>query len=131
MTVDLHDLWEGRINGLRFDFATPEAGREFDICYMGFFRSEEEGVAFCEARLAELGVIVNGEQTQETVTTAEEAVTEAPTEAVTEGTTVAATEAPTAEPKTEGGCGSVIGQVFTGVGVLLLSCGIVLRKRED
>lgn len=131
VTVDLHDLWEGRINGLRFDFATPEAGREFDICYMGFFRSEEEGVAFCEAHLAELGVIVNGEQTQETVTTAEEAVTEAPTEAVTEGTTVAATEAPTAEPKTEGGCGSVIGQVFTGVGVLLLSCGIVLRKRED
>lgn len=33
--------------------------------------------------------------------------------------------------KPEAGCGSAIGTVFTGVAVLLLSCGAVLRKRED
>ena len=33
--------------------------------------------------------------------------------------------------KPEAGCGSTIGTVFTGVAVLLLSCGAVLRKRED
>ena len=33
--------------------------------------------------------------------------------------------------KPEASCGSAIGTVFTGVAVLLLSCGAVLRKRED
>ncbi len=137
VTVDLTDLWEGRINGLRFDFATPEGSREFDICYMGFFRSVDEGKTFAEARLTEMGVLVDGEATQET---------EAPTEEVTEAPTETSAETPaetdpkpeeTAEPtvteapETEKGCASAVGVGAVGLLLLAVAAGAVVRKRDE
>ena len=137
VTVDLSGLWEGRINGVRVDFTAPEQAREFDIRYMAFFSSMEEAETFCKAKLAEMGVNTDSETEPEAteapteVPTEAPTKTEAPTETPTEASTDASTDAPTDAPKPEKGCGSAVGTVFAGVAVLLLSCGTVLRKRED
>ncbi len=139
VTVDLSELWEGRINGLRFDFATSENGREFDICYMGFFRSEEEGVSFCEARLTEMGIVV-GEQETENQTvedTDTDEVTEETAEETAEETTEAETQpsetsdpAVTDAPETEQGCASVMGMSAACLLLFAVAAGAVVRKRE-
>lgn len=47
--VNLTDLWEGRIHSLRLDLNLPdESAREFDICFAGMFRSEEEAYGYAE-----------------------------------------------------------------------------------
>ena len=46
--VDLSDLWEGRINGIRIDMQTADS---FDICFAGIFRSTDEAYAYAEAYL--------------------------------------------------------------------------------
>ncbi len=47
--VDLTGLWEGRIHALRLDLSvSDESAREFDICFAGMFRSEEEAYAYAE-----------------------------------------------------------------------------------
>ena len=51
--IDLSDLWEGRINGLRLDLVLPdEMTREFDLCFAGMFRSEDEAYAYAQSWLA-------------------------------------------------------------------------------
>ena len=51
--VDLTDLWEGRINNIRLDFVIgDERAREFDICFAGMFRSEDEAYAYATDWLA-------------------------------------------------------------------------------
>ena len=133
VTVDLTDLWEGRINGMRFDFATPEGYREFDICYMGFFRSEDEAQVFCESKLTAMGIItetVTEEDTEApTEMPTEEATTEAPTEEPTEAPT--GTEAPTDAPAEKKGCGSVVGLSAVSVAVVLAAACTVLKKKEN
>lgn len=122
--VDLADMWEGRINSVRLEFGgmTDADMREFDICWMGFFRNEDEARAYNQVRLKALGV-----NTEETEAPTDE-VTEAPTDEVTEAPTDEVTEAPTNTPdenpteaptgtpdETDGtddtkkGCGSVVG----------------------
>ena len=97
----------------------------------------EEAETFCKAKLAEMGVNTDSETEPEAteapteVPTEAPTKTEAPTETPTEASTDASTDAPTDAPKPEKGCGSAVGTVFAGVAVLLLSCGTVLRKRED
>lgn len=57
--IDLADLWEGRINNIRLDFAMSDPdNREFDICFAGMFRSEGEAYAYAEEYLVERGVPV-------------------------------------------------------------------------
>ena len=137
VTIDLTGLWEGRINGVRIDFTAPEGVREFDVRYMAFFSDVEEAETFCKAKLAEMGINTDPETEPETTEAPTEPTTETPTEAPTE--TEVPTEAPTetsaettAETtKTEKGCGSAIGMAYTGVVALLLSCGVILRKRKN
>ena len=130
VVVDLTDLWEGRINGMRFDFATPDNAREFDICYMGFFRSEEEGVAFCENKLVELGVVTES-PTQEVTEAPTEAPTETPTEAPTEAPTQAPAETPTEAPADKKGCGATVCLSAVAAVVALAVGGIALKKKEN
>ncbi len=137
VTVDLSELWEGRINGMRFDFSVLENYTEFDICYMGFFRSEEEALSYTETRLTEWGVDVGNEETEpetelptveETVEVPE--VTEAPTEAETKAEE---TQSPvvTDEPTTEQGCASFMGTTAAGLLVLAVAAGAVMRKKDE
>ena len=48
--LDLSDMWEGRINGIRLDFAGINSGvpglNAFDICFLAFFRSTDEAEAY-------------------------------------------------------------------------------------
>ena len=56
--IDLLDLWEGRINNIRLDmsFSDPDV-REFNLCFVGMFRSTEEAYAYAEDYLEERQVI--------------------------------------------------------------------------
>ena len=135
VTIDLSALWEGRINGLRTDFNVPENAREFDICYMGFFRSVEEAESYTETRLVEWGVDVNVQETEELTAEATEPaetvdVTEAPTEAETKTAETQST-AVTDAPKTEQGCASFMGTTAAGLFVLVVVAGAVLRKKDE
>ena len=138
VTIDLTDLWEGRINGVRYDFAAPDPNAwEFDICYMGFFASEDAAVAFCEKRLTDMGVNVSEETEPEETTAAPAPETAAPETAAPE-TVAPETTAPevpvesdTQAPEKKGGCGSVVGASFAGLAGLLLAGCAILRKRED
>ena len=133
VVLDLTGLWEGRINALQPHFAVgdytdPELA-EFDICWMGMFRSAEDVYSYMDNYLKTIGVT-------ESETT--EAPTEAPTEPVTEAPTEPGTEAPTEAPVTEApaetdppksGCGSVIG--FSAVAVLAAAAAAVALKKRS
>ena len=131
--VDLTDLWEGRFNSIRLDMAmASEDVREFDLCFAGMFRSEEEAYAYAANWLTSRDI---SSDTQEETT---EAPTEAPTvgdetTAADEETTVAdgeTTAAPdnqeTEAPKS--GCGSVIG--FSAVAILAAAAAAVALKKD-
>lgn len=139
--IDLSYLWDGRINALRIGFSMknfePEF-KEFDIGFMGAFRSEEEGIAFAYDYLKPMGLTQTAPQTEATsaptpVTTAAPAETStvpADTSAVpSDVTTVAATEAPAdTTAASDSGCGSLI-----AVGAflpLLLGAAYVLHKKD-
>ena len=135
VNVDLSKLWEGRINGIRFDFYVPEHYTEFDICYMGFFRSEEEATNYADTCLAEKGVEVGAQETEELTveeTEPEETaeVTEAPTEAETK-TEETQNTAVTDEPTTQQGCASFMGTTAAGLFVLAVAAGAVMRKKDE
>ena len=54
--IDLTDLVEGRINSMRVDMNMPtEDVREFDVCFAGMFRSEDEAYAYAESWFAVRG----------------------------------------------------------------------------
>ena len=79
-------------------------------------------------RLRELGVDID-EPTEEEATSADNgSETE---EAEQETATVVTTDAPDQNTDSPLGCSSAIGTAFAGVAILLLSCGVILRKRED
>ncbi len=124
ITVDLTDLWSGRINSIRPHFGidlADELQTEFDIDYMGFFRSIEEAMVYGDAYAEQLGGSV--------VTTPD---TEAPaadddeTTAAGDETTVADTNKPTTDVE---GCASVVG--FTSAAVLLAAAAAVALKKKD
>ena len=137
--VDLTDLWEGRINGIRLDMAmNDDSVREFELCFAGMFRSEDEAYEYAKNWLAKGGV--------DTGVAEEEDPTEAPTEAPDQGgdateapdqggdatqapdnaTTDAATDAATEAPA--GGCGSFIG--FGAVAILAAAAAAVALKKD-
>ncbi len=159
LTIDLSTLWEGRINGLRFDLTAPEIAWEYDICYMAFFRSQAEAEAFCETRLTEWGVDVGTDETetlpsdesepqetdpqetepQETEPQETEIQETEPEETEVINETSAETTANEAETSTvavteateaEEGCGASVSGVAI-MGVLMLAAGVWMRKKEE
>ena len=154
LTLDLSNRWEGRINGLRFDLTAPEVAWEYDICYMGFFRSQDEAEAFCESRLTEWGVEVGTDEAetsesdenqpqetepqetepqetepQETQPQETESIAETDAETVTNTEESSAT-AETDAPEEKKGCGASLSGAML-VGAVMLAAGICMRKKED
>lgn len=142
---DLSDLWEGRINNIRIDFSIydvedPESA-EFDVMWMGFFRSVEEAQAFANAKMAEiLGEQETTDDTEPVETDeskpAQETDTKAPeTETEPAKDTVADTGAESA-PETAGettdmtteGCASVVGGA-TALILTAMAAAVALKKK--
>ena len=129
------DGWVGRINSIRvgFDFAAEDIGNEeynnFDVAFIGAFRSPEEAKAFTEAWLTSKGYQA-GEVTE--APTTEAPTTEAPeTEAKTEDP---ATEAPeSTEAETEApakkGCGAVVAAPVVAL-VAIVGVAFVAKKKD-
>ncbi len=131
--VDLTDLWEGRINAIRLDFAMDdEATREFDLCFAGMFRSEEEAYAYAENYLANKGVDTSvTEEVTEPETDPETAPETTPDGDATQAPDGEDTKAPenneTEAPKE--GCGGIIG--FGAVAILSAAAAAVALKKKD
>ena len=99
---------------------------QWDMCYMGYFRSIAEAQAYTAARLSmEAATEAPTEEKTEAPT---DEVTEAPTDAETDApaTDAPATEAPTEAPKS--GCGSVIG--FSAIAILAAAAAAVALKKD-
>lgn len=134
--VDLSYLCTGRINGFRIHFDHVDMSNpEFDLCYMGCFRSEDEAIAY---GYEFLGIDIPAD-TEAPVTEPPAAQdTEAPaegTQAPTEGTQspTVGTQTPADGTETdapvEGGCKSVIG--MSAVAVLVVAVAFVALKKKD
>lgn len=133
---------EGRINGLRIDFAgmkgTDAERNNLDICEIAFFRTAAEAEAYFAAYLEELGGKVEpGTTTTEpdtgNVTTEPDGSTDV-TEPESETQTQAGSSNPgkTETTKTEKkGCGGVVGVGAIAV-VAIAAAGLVsFKKKED
>ena len=135
--VDMTDLWEGRINSIRLDLAMSDPeNREFDICFAGMFRSEDEAYAYASSYLTSIGVngtpVTEAPETEAPETEAPAGneteapagnETEAPAGNETQATTGNETEAPVA-----GGCASVMG--MGAVAILAAAAAAVALKRK-
>lgn len=80
VAVDLTGRATGRIHSMRTDFLIDmqyaEYGdNEWDICYMGMFRNEDEAIAYTEEYLTAKGVDVTEETKKETEAPADEETT--------------------------------------------------------
>ncbi len=145
VTIDLTGMWaEGRINGLRLDFNGIDISgedKEFDLCWVGHFRSVEEAEAYNLAWMTEKGVITGGgddagEETTEAggedATTPAEDDTTADTNtndtaaADTSADTSATTEGETKAEET--GCASVV--VGSAAILMAAAAAVVLRKKH-
>ena len=136
VVVDMADLGlidetnSGRIHNIRPFFSVTDTTDlemcQWDMCYMGYFRSIEEAQAYTSARLSmEPETEAPTEEKTEAPT---DEVTEAPTDAETDApaTDAPATEAPTEAPKS--GCGSVIG--FSAIAILAAAAAAVALKKD-
>ena len=159
-TLDLSETTEtGRFNGTRLDFTgidLKNAGfNEFDICFVGLFRTEEEADAFVEAYLETLGwenpdgpsIEVPGDETDAPVGGGDETdapagnETDAPAGNETDAPTAEETKAPAKEENKkddaatttdEGGCGSFVGFGAMAVVAVAAVAGMVsFKKKED
>ncbi len=142
VALDLTGMWaEGRINGMRLDFngINLDGDSEFDICWIGHFRSVEEAKAYNIAWLTEKGVITEGGDAGEETTEAggEDATNPAEddttadttaddTTADTSATTSATTEGETKAEET--GCASVV--VGSAAILMAAAAAVVLRKKH-
>ena len=131
--IDLTDRWSGRIHQVVPGFAlNSERYNEWDICYMGFFRTADEAEDYA---FDYLDIDPNATEAPTEAPTEEptEAPTETPTEApaaeTDEAPTTPVTSAPETEPAKASGCGSVIG-VSSAALMLAVAAGFVLRKRR-
>ena len=133
--VDLTDLSDGgRINSMRVDMVMPtDDVREFDVCFAGMFRSEDEAYAYAGAwfdtRSGDDPVVDPDETTAapDETPAAPDETTAAPNE-----TTAApneTTEAPVTVGSDKEGCGSVIG--VSAVAVLAAAAAAVALKKKD
>jgi hypothetical protein len=121
----------GRIHNVRpffsvTDTTDPEIA-EWDVCYMGWFRSVEEAQQYAMDRL---GMTANTEPDTTAAPESDAPTTEAATQAPagTEATTNATTNA-TTEPGATEGCASVVG--FGAVAILAAAAAAVALKKKD
>ena len=129
------DGWYGRINSIRvgFDFAAEDIADEqynnFDVAFIGAFRSPEEAKAFTEAWLTAKGYAAT---VQTEPPTTEAPTTEAPeTEAKTEAPTTeapAGTDAETEAPATKS-CGAVVAAPVVAL-VAIVGVAFVAKKKD-
>ena len=125
--------WEGRINSIRvgFDFTaedlTDEEYNNFDVAFIGAFRSPEEAYAYTQAWLAAKGYSADEVTTEESTT--EESTTAPESEPADDVTTAPESEEATTEaPKTEKACGGIIG---AGVIAIIALGACVVAKKKD
>ena len=128
VVIDLTGLWNGRIHQVVPGFTLNDSSyNEWDICYMGFFRTIDEALEYGYDYL-------DIDKTQTEAPTEE--ITEAPTEEATEtkpeetaADTADVTEADTTAPAaSSGGCKSAVG--FGAVAVWAAAAYLVLCKRR-
>ena len=135
----------GRINGARFDIqgANPDAD-EFELCYIGWFRSVEEAEVYSRNYLGidssaadtdasgadETEAADNGEDTagEDGTIAAEGTAAEAGTNAEAGTGAEAGTTAGTTATTEKGGCASVVGFGLTGL--FALAALVVLKKKD-
>ena len=151
MVIDMRELldeaaleegWNGRINGLRFDYGSlylsnpvdPETDYFF-FHYAGIFRSVEEAYAYNEEYAASLGLTEAEPETDEPVDETDEPATgdAGETDALAGETNAPAgeTDAATKAPETtaqKSGCSGVIGSV--AVLMTAAAAAVVLKKRD-
>ncbi len=136
VVVDLTDLCSGRINNFRIDIHGVDLeSPEFDICYMGCFRSVEEAKIYGANYL---GVDLSVQETEAPTEEGDEKPTEEASEELTEEITQNpagdATEANTNGTVTtdpadgDKGCSSVIGSV--AVLLTAAAAAFVLKKKD-
>ena len=122
------DGWYGRINSIRvgFDFSADDIMDEefnnFDIAFIGAFRSQAEAEAYTAAWLTAKGYGAEQETEAET-----EAKTEAETEAKTEAKTEEATTEATAEKKSN--CNSIVAAPVVAF-IAILGVAFVAKKKD-
>ena len=125
---------DGRIHSVRPHFSVsnpsdPEL-TDWDVMYMGWFRSVEEAQQYAMDRL-QMEPVTEPESTEAPETNAPE--TNAPETNVPETnapeTNVPETNAATTDPSAQGGCSSVIG--FSMVAILAAAAAAVALKKKD
>ncbi len=139
--------WEGRINSIRTEFATDPGDEEYsqwEVCYIGMFRTIEEAYVYTENLLKTYGIDPDAtvEETQAPTDPADEE-TQAPTtdnggegetkDNAGEGETSGTTNAPTTgddkgDDKADEGCASVIG--MSAVILMAAAAAVVLKKKD-
>ena len=127
--VDLEGMGEGRLNGLRIDFNGIDIVNEpeFELCYMGCFRSEEEAEAYGRVYLGlSSDDATTPDSEEETAASGEETMTSLGNDVTDTPGTSSTTEAST-EPANSG-CGSVMG---FGLVALITLAGAYLFKKKD
>ncbi len=141
--IDLTGMCSGRINGFRIDMSIDMAAPEFQICYMGCFRSVDEAAAYgnnylgvdsTPADTTEVGGTTVNTEDNDPETNAPE--TNAPDAGVEE--TVADTKASetngdgekqTSEPTGDSGCSSLVG--VSTVSIVVLAAAYLCKKKEN
>ena len=128
--------WEGRINSIRigFDFnaddVTDETYNNFDLAFIGAFRSPDEAKAFTEAWLAAKGYSADQVTTEEPTTeepTTEAPTTEAPTTEAPAGSDAEVTTDATEEPTK--GCKALVAMPVVAL-VAMLGVAFVAKKKD-
>ncbi|MBO5110406.1 MAG: hypothetical protein J6D21_06785 [Clostridia bacterium] len=127
--LDLTDLCSGRINSFMIQFMGVDMEYpEFDICYMGCFRSEEEAKAYGSSYLSA------EEKTEESkVEETDEPVvdTDAPQDTDAATTPVeGATDSENQDDSNENGCKSIVTYGMAGI-VALAACLFLKKKKES
>lgn len=143
LTAEMYEEgWDGRINGLRMEFADiflnnpidPE--KDFFIFnYAGIFRSKEEAIAYQEEYVANTNIVAPSE-TEAPTEAPVEVPTEAPTDqpadesnpAVTEGDAV--TQDATGNAGGDKGCASVAGMSVSLI-MMSIAAVIAVKKKND
>ena len=121
----------GRIHNIRPFFAVTDTTDleicQWDMCYMGYFRSVEEAQAYTAARL-NMDAATEAPTEEKTEAPTEDATTAAPDAETTAPTEDATTTAPEETEAPKSGCGSVIG--FSAVAILAAAAAVVALKKD-
>lgn len=128
VTVDLDGAarWEGEINSFRLDIdaTTEHGGEEFDLAWIGFFRSEEEAYAYAGVKQT-TDTTTNEDTSTPSGDTTDNVTTPSDDTTKADDTTDAKTDAPTTKtPETTTNSGSQ-GGLNTGVIIAIVVAAVV------